>query len=375
MRKTMIISLMALLSVMLVFGFADARITTTACVDCHTMHNSQNGNPVATDDNGDLTTTPHGNLLKSTCLGCHRGDTPSDGSAVIPLVYSTTAPANLFTNTYAGGSFSWVSTQGDVYGHNVKGFSSADDCDGATPCTMYPPPGYGGSIVTWTSTQQLTCAGTYGCHGDRTNDSDSSGVTDDYEATRGAHHANDTTINGTTVGTSFRFLLGVVGTEMNAAPNKWAYNMTPSIHNEYKGLTTPAANVTDDSPGAGGSISGLCAECHGKFHSQPDRATATATASPWLRHPTDILLNTGGEVTDYNTPLGTYNIKAPVARQNPPTTPSTSVDTVTETSDIVMCLSCHVAHGSDQPDLLRFAYGDSMTIAGGSCLTCHTAKP
>lgn len=370
MRKTIMIGLMAFLSIILVYGFTDARITNKSCSECHTMHNSQNGVAVATTDDGTtLADAPHGNLVKSTCIGCHRGITQSDGTATIPLVYSSTAPTGLFTDTYAGGNFKWADTAvGEYYpyGHNVKGLLTADNA------AMYSPPGYGGSIATWTSTEQLTCAGTYGCHGDRTNDSgDADTTTDDYEATRGAHHGDDTTIDGSTVAKSFRFLLGVVGTEMNAAPNKWAYNMTASIHNEYKGLITPATNVSDDSPGTGGSISGLCAECHGQFHSQPNRATATATASPWLRHPTDILLNTGGEVTAYNTPTNTYNIKAPVARQSP----STSSDAVAENSDIVMCLSCHVAHASPYKDLLRFVYDDKMTITGGSCLTCHHTKP
>jgi len=364
MKRIMFISLIAILSVVLVYGFADARITSKVCSDCHTMHNSQDGAAQARDDGGSLTATPIGNLLKGTCIGCHRGATPSDGSATIPLVYSTSAPAALFTNTYAGGSFSWVDTA-DGNGHNVKGLIATDGV-----AALYPPPGYGddGTPLTWTSAEQVSCAGTFGCHGNRGADGAN---TDDYEATRGAHHGDDTTIDGLTVAKSFRFLLGVKGTEMNTAPNKWAYNMDADTHNEYQGLTAPAADVSDVSPGTGGSISGLCAECHGEFHSQPDRATATGTASPWLRHPTDILLNTGGEVVTYNTADNTYNIKAPVARQ----APGVSTDVVTEASDIVMCLSCHVAHGSPNLDLLRFAYNDTMTITGGSCLTCHHAKP
>lgn len=369
MRKIILGFIIILFSLALVVGYANASLR---CADCHTMHNSQNGEPVATDDSGAFTTTPHGNLLISTCIGCHRGTTQSDGSASIPIIYSSTAPT-LFTSTYAGGNFKWADTADGAYypyGHNVKGLSPAAD-----NTAMYPPPGYGGtSLSSWSSTEQLTCAGTYGCHGNRGADSTD---TDDYEATRGAHHADDATINGTTVGTSFRFLLGVLGTEYNTTPNKWAYGMSntaQAIHNEYKGLTSPADNVSDTSPGTGGSISGLCAECHGRFHSQPTRAEATATASPWLRHPTDIVLNTGGEASLYNTPdgtiLGNYNVVAPVARQSP----GTPSETIVVSSDVVMCLSCHVAHASPYKDLLRFVYGDTMTITGGSCLTCHTAK-
>jgi len=41
-----IIGLVALLPVVLAYGFADAMITATSCVTCHTMHNSQGGTVV-----------------------------------------------------------------------------------------------------------------------------------------------------------------------------------------------------------------------------------------------------------------------------------------------------------------------------------------
>ncbi len=45
--------------------------------------------------------------------------------------------------------------------------------------------------------------------------------------------------------------------------------------------------------------------------------------------------------------------------------------------DLVMCLSCHVAHGSDNAGMLRFDYAD-MVAGGGTnttgCFACHTTK-
>lgn len=44
--------------------------------------------------------------------------------------------------------------------------------------------------------------------------------------------------------------------------------------------------------------------------------------------------------------------------------------------DKVMCLSCHRAHGSPYPDMLRFDY--NMEAGGGTstdgCFKCHTNK-
>jgi predicted CXXCH cytochrome family protein len=74
-----------------------------------------------------------------------------------------------------------------------------------------------------------------------------------------------------------------------------------------------------------------------------------------------------------------YDNSAPVARPTVVSSASASVDP----GDMVMCLSCHVAHGSANDYLLRFDYttmtaGNYATIgdaqAAGGCLACHTEK-
>ena len=60
---------------------------TGECVNCHTMHNSQNG--------ADLQATPQPTLLTDTCVGCHSsatGDTIATlGNTNIPIVWNTGA--------------------------------------------------------------------------------------------------------------------------------------------------------------------------------------------------------------------------------------------------------------------------------------------
>jgi predicted CXXCH cytochrome family protein len=89
--------------------------------------------------------------------------------------------------------------------------------------------------------------------------------------------------------------------------------------------------------------------------------------SPWLRHPSDVTLPQTDEYGTYD-PVNNYSTEAPVAWLNPGTPAAGEA--------IVMCLSCHKAHGSDQPDMLRWDYSAMIAGGGGSggCFTCHTEK-
>jgi cytochrome c553 len=202
-------------------------------------------------------------------------------------------------------------------------------------------------------------------------------------AIKGSHHPNDAVLKfgtiseagqGGTTALSYRFLLGVKGGEetnwMGSGPSN-------TVHNEYKGATARGAESTISSPG-GGTISGLCAECHGNFHG-PGTGDI-GTAEPWLRHPTDIVMPGTGEYNYYNSSAGggaaNYNIDAPVARV---TIPNSIVSTTTTGTDdsIVMCLSCHKAHATANADILRWNYED-INAGGGQenarCFICHTQK-
>jgi predicted CXXCH cytochrome family protein len=348
------------------------------CSNCHTMHNSQGGSgEVKTYLGGVITpnvTTPQQYLLKADCIACHTGATGQTNSFGAPIVVHTTAPTGQgASKTLAGGDFYWVATglgaivYGDAYGHNVSGLAAAD-----VPITPADtPPGWDPTAtagfafdtvgIAWGS-NQLTCAGVYGCHGQHNSD----GII-------GAHHGNTDgtatqagTVGAppTTVGSSYRFLGGISGKE----ETNWNWSETSSTHNEYFGanattLRGSAGNVYGNKD----TISFSCAECHGKFHSYIDD---TVQGTPWLRHPTDIALKGLGEYLSYTA----YSTEAPVAR---PTVLGSSNGVVTPGTDIVMCLSCHRAHGSPEPDLLRWTY--SSMIAGGvsadtGCFTCHTTK-
>ena len=365
MQRTMIASLVGILSVILVHGFVDAMVNGP-CVNCHTMHNSQNGTPM----NYDNSVNPNATLLRGNCAGCHAQNTAGNVVNSIPQVLHTAA------TDLAGGNFHYfdgtVATQNKA--HNVLDLPSPYNTQD-TVLTNNPPgylSGYDPSSVKFDTGSRLRCAGANGCHGNRE-------LADENSAIKGSHHTSDAalkfgTINeanqgggtgGTsdfaTTGKSYRFLYNVHGGEVS----DWL-NSLGTHHNEYKGIvfgtrgqTQAWADVT--------TISDLCAECHGKFHAGGLTSdSGIGTASPWLRHPTDALIPNYGEYATYTS----YDAGAPIGRT---TIPNSIGGSVAPGTDVVTCLSCHQAHGSNYADILRWDYTNHLA-AGTGCLVCHTGK-
>lgn len=357
---------------------------TGVCSTCHTMHNSQDDSPMATYGASGQPWTgtgPYPALVRGDCLGCHGMGVASN---IDPL---TGAPQVFHTDAVdlAGGNFAYITgTKGggasDTKGHNVVELNNPDE----TFTDLHP----GGFLGTGHATGEfkingtnLTCAGEYGCHGKRAPFSGKS----DLNALRGAHHQDvegkvdvaDKDYN------SYRFLWGVKGFENNGT-YKWQ-NKDANNHNEYFGAINPplysnsncatVCHGTEGIKAPQNTISGFCATCHGNFHTLsgggygPDAGIGDDNASPFQRHPTDIILPASGEYAAYTS----YSVEAPVART---TVYDAMSDTVTPGSDVVMCLSCHMAHASDYPDMLRWDYNNMITGGSGSggCFTCHTTK-
>ncbi len=326
------------------------------CSSCHTMHYSQNGGVLSSWGKSG----PYKALVVNDCLGCHTG--VNNGQNYIPYVYSTSEPlygqtgTESNTNTLAGGNFFWVANGSDDKGHNVRPFPE-DSVFGNTPP--------GGTALS----SQLSCAGTNGCHGDRSKQ-------DEFEAIIGAHHADDTTIDGKTVGSSYRFLLGIVGYE---DPN-WEYQPDVSHHNQYKGYDRASETDVDKS-----TISYFCAECHGYFHNGSGQISNNSAGwgSPWLRHPTDYDMSNTGINSEYRDYPGNYaasgasgsnpySVIAPVGSENV-SAPKTNI--TFQKDAIVTCISCHRAHGSPYKHILRWDYyGWPEKTNTNGCNACHTSK-
>ncbi len=336
-------------------GFVEGKVLGN-CSNCHTMHNSQNSSVV---DDYELNEA----LLRLDCVGCHTGT--NDGNNSTPYIHNTLnlvdggaeyGPSGIEGDTLAGGTFKYVISD-DNRGHNVVGITVPDGI-------LFTPPGYDDSAFpaadgtipgngNWNG-EQITCAGTYGCHG--THSANSNAV-----AIRGAHHQGGGGAvapgSDTSPEAGYRMLVGVAGFE----DSDWEYRPNLTEHNQYKGIDSPG-QMTDRS-----TMSYFCAECHGTFHQSNE------ISSPWLRHPTDYALSNtafdseyrgyGGASHSYlpSTPLASSDINSVVSTIN-----------FTSSDSIVTCLSCHRAHGSPYYKALRWGYIESND--GGLCSNCHTTK-
>ena len=336
------------------------------CSACHTMHNSQEGVPVAFSfSSGEKITSaqPFASLLKTDCLGCH-SDAGSEtiiqlGGSRVPIVFNlaepTYPPDGSNTSSLAGGNFHWLVSKGDAYGHNVYGIASAD--------LRYPPTQAPGGVE-----RIGECAN---CHGSLA--TAESGCQGCHVA---QHHIDNDGIEVVDKGLGwYRFLgsvmqrtgdhqptaEGVVGIE---DPN-WEQSPSANQHNTYQGKAGPYTSYLES-----GAIDQKCVGCHSQFHNE------TLYNSTWIRHPSDVVIPDSGEYTAFTT----YNPLVPVAKQNVSLQDANFSD-ISRGSDMVSCISCHRAHGSPYPAMLRWGYrdwpgNDSHTTqpAFNGCAVCHTAK-
>jgi predicted CXXCH cytochrome family protein len=389
-HKNLIILLLILLFSALLPVSLSAQVTGT-CSNCHTMHNSQDNSAMATYGAAGepwTGTGPFRMLVRGDCLGCHGIGSNnivtlgSGNTSDVPQVLHDCGDTDL-----AGGNFGYIIDfvgcvgSGDSSGHNVVDLGDLDDI--LHPVGSIPPPGH---HSTSNFQSRFTCAGADGCHGNRATSTNS------LESLRGAHHNNVDGALDTAdeVYNSYRFLRGVKGYENNGA-SPWQ-NVDKDNHNEYFGATSPMTDGSQCSnchsaqgiQPTNNTISGFCGTCHGNFHlygghgSDPGIDNGAPLGSPFVRHPTDVVLPPSGEYTAYNPNFvgNEYSVEAPVARTS---VPSSIGSTVTPGTDVVMCLSCHYAHASQYPDMLRWDYNDMDTgttgaAAGSGCFTCHTDK-
>jgi hypothetical protein len=337
---------------------------TGPCANCHTMHNSQNGANVNHGPYG----YPSRALLSKDgaygpCWACHaKGlSTNIDPVTGAPQVYHTGPVDN------AAGNFAYItgakgSGSSDRKGHNMYYFRS----EGAI---KRPPGGNISFDNAWV--HNLSCM--Y-CHGIVGSSYAPGNNKSDFKGTHHGHTGNKFD-NPTTPATSYRLLTGVAGLENNGQndPSSKYQNRDANNHNEYFGANTPPATFyracekchQNYGKPPSRSISEFCGLCHGDFHSLED----ISRNSIWVRHPTDVILPNAGEYSAYTS----YSIQAPVART---TVPDEISNVVTPGQDVVSCLTCHMAHASNYPSMLRWDYNTMIAGGGGSggCFTCHTTK-
>ncbi|MEW6067758.1 MAG: cytochrome c3 family protein [Nitrospirota bacterium] len=331
---------------------------------------------------GETDTSPKDNLLKSSCLGCHSktdGITWQDNVTKAPIVFNTSPPQYGASSdggtTYQGlaaGNFYWVQTE-DTKGHNIFALSNPEStltvapgdtvgsCGGVNSCHENIHGATGPPYFGFVSSRQ----GCTKCH--------MVGV--DPGTPKGYHHKDDTgpLIDSASEGW-YRFLdghqsgagLGVTGIE----DDDWEQESSID-HNEYLGYSGTKTSGGGFSA-LGNTMTAYCTGCHRNFHIEDD----ATSGSPWIRHPSDLVIPNSGEYAKaFNAVggVGTYDSLVPVARPNL-TGWTGSSNAVNLNTDMVMCLSCHKAHASPYFKMMRWDYKGWPGTGDNYCAMCHTSK-
>ncbi len=352
------------------------------------MHNSQNGSVVT------VSGEPHKYLTVANCVGCHSNEGSTTivvvGETRIPIVLNAAEPVypsdGSASGVLAGGNFYWVENVGDEYGHNVINPDSYLDWapGGDTEFGVVPNScGFEGCHKSLASIRYgpgpgplfnpIKGNGCIGCHDP-------------------AHHANDEqyVLSGgykyvDESGGGYRFLNKAGARFWDIPPHNppavagiedpdWEQTVSASDHNEYQDSPKPSVPIGYGNQAQG--ISDFCAGCHNTFHSWPEGSWPNGgNGNPWLRHPSGVELPNQGEYANYTV----YNPLVPVARKDAATLQGFNAPSsqVTPGQDKVMCLSCHRAHGSPYPDMLRWDYSSCEVGSGNStcgCFVCHSTK-
>ena len=336
-KKLLLCSLVMVICLLLWGGGTGYTKVTGRCDNCHTMHNSQGGINMAVNETNDAVATPYAHLTLSSCVGCHFTATSIDAPKIDGEYNVDSTAGGTFRESGGGHVVS------DAGVHNVDiALSTLGDDNTFTAIIPGLSTGNGmNNNVGSTDPNDLTCAGSNGCHGKASVAGNDPGIA-------GFHHGGESGWRYLQIANGGAAVVGVGADDWEKAMSDgW---VSGDQHNVYSSSTTVGINK-------------LCANCHPNFHGTAN----TQSGSNWIRHPTDNDIPSGwSAVVDY--------------RDNPfafaDLTGKTATGTYTDSGAQVACVSCHRAHGTPYDDILRWDY--STQIAGGGevagCLKCHTKQ-
>lgn len=289
-------------------NLAVAGSVTGACVNCHTMHNSQNGTQ--------RFTTMGANLLGGTgCTGCHASTGENDatgktsGAGLAPQV-DNTGSAGFILN---GGYFiKDMTATSDALQHNVVGIASVDGALSVAP---------GGTMNT-----QLTCSS---CH------------------TVSGHHKTSTG--------KYRMLSGSNATVGQTAPKDYGAAAAPANKIGTRAeVIYQAANMNT-----------FCGSCHATFH------TTQGSVGAWTRHPTGVQVTASTTTSITTTRYNSADIDAVVVGSTLATPDNTNVAANT-TVMCLSCHVPHGGPYADLLSFNYTANQAGGTTVSTGCETCHS---
>jgi hypothetical protein len=342
------------LMVIAVPSFAFHNGSQLKCNLCHTMHyseggeapSSENGYPVEGDGGPNPVLLVKANVT-DLCLQCHK----DSGYAGAPSIYNSTPGSGTLL---PGGDFGYSAhaSGGNAMsddigrGHNPFGASGDESVeidqdtlnggsDGITP------PGNDGTPL---EAGEFTCVQCHQVHGPESGGSRAYGYrlllktvnensTISLDSIASGAWIKDTTVTPNVV------IAGPDGADLTL-------DESTSNHNVYKG-----------------GFSNWCSSCHPNFHGADESDPDTGNGSDLIRHPTHTAIG------DMNTKYGSYSYLYPLIKVGGNWTKTSQGSGNVATTDEVMCLTCHKAHASANPDALRWDPSQASTL--GQCNKCH----
>jgi hypothetical protein len=359
--KTMKWSLIAVAAVVIILGIGGAAYAfhsggVAECTGCHSMHSPKAGGSFLLI----------GGDQSSTCLSCHAhaGDTGPSSYHIMTL--DADAPTGVPPKQRTpGGDFGWLrksytmtirgttSTEdGATHGHNIV---ATDFGMSADPTNTTAP---GGTF----SASNLGCQSCHDPHSGNRRLSDGTYVKGATigQATApiigsGSYNTSATPAAGQAVGV-YRLLRGINDSSQGVTFSGVAIAVAPSTYNQKEDV-----NQVRVAYGASGTNTwgNWCATCHPSMHSSGNYV-----------HPVDQSLGTG-IANNYNAYVKSGDFTGTSANSFTSLVPfiENTGDITTlkghatnnnsqlggpATSDKVACLSCHRAHATGWPDMLRF---------------------
>lgn len=328
--------------------------TNNICWDCHTMHFSQSHQWGSGDAVSSGTPTPGGNWLGSTgpnqfllkmpvnelCQTCH------DGQTFAPDVVGVNPNDASYTQGRRAGAL------------NKAGLGSPyEEWKGHTLGSTTTPPGFDptkiGASATWyDASHGLECISCHAQHGPPTayrnlGPYSLGGAAGNARPTYVIATANDAT-KDVWINIAAPYAAGT-GNAATFGPyysnDKVSYN-----RNDATVGTTLTSNKMDT----------FCGACHGNFHGGPADAAIGATAAAldgFIRHPTSQVIIGAAGAQGYG---GHSSLTRFVA--NTTKTKVYASDTTTWADASPGCVSCHKAHGNQNPFGLVFLNRDAASV-------------
>ena len=389
--KGLKLSLMVLTATMLALGLSGMAYAfhsggVAECGGCHSMHAPKTGGSfllVGTDQS-------------STCLSCHaHADTAPSSYHV--MTYPVPGAGSAPVERTPGGDFGWLEKTynftvrgtattewGETHGHNVVAVDFgmvADDQWTVSPGGSFP-------------TSQLACTSCHDPHGHYRRINGDTGYS---IAATGApiigsgSYATSAVPTATQAVGVYRLLWGAatqgVGpiTPPAVFPGVPAAS-APSTYNQAEATNQVRVAYGYSATGSGKTSWGeWCGACHGTMHSGGAVSTVT--------HPTEVTLGTGGENQIYASYVSSGIMTGSAASSYLSLVPFIeSTDSYTTlkshasntnaylggpaTSDRVSCFSCHRAHASGFPSMLRWQMeGEFITLPYGGTDTNQIGGP